>query len=95
MLKQQVDAIYENGVLRPLTPIDLAEHQRVSLVIGANGDDQDDDDMTDYMPLIPEEGDPNITWEEVRHITAKWPGSFADDIDRERENGSDGRPFLR
>ena len=25
----QVDAIYENGVLRPLQPLDLTEHERV------------------------------------------------------------------
>jgi hypothetical protein len=25
----QVDAIYENGVLRPLQPLDLREHERV------------------------------------------------------------------
>jgi predicted DNA-binding antitoxin AbrB/MazE fold protein len=87
MLKQQVDAIYENGVLKPLTPVDLAEHERVSLVIRAKGDDDEDEDADsdDYMPLIAEEGDPNIRWEEVQRITAKWPGSFAEDIDHERE----------
>lgn len=25
----QVDAVYENGVLRPLQPLDLREHERV------------------------------------------------------------------
>jgi len=87
MLRQQVDAIYENGVLKPLTPIVLAEHEQVSLVIRAKDDvDLDDeDDEDDYMPLIAEEGDPDITWEEVRRITAKLPGSLADDVDRERE----------
>jgi len=88
MLKQQVDAIYENGVLRPLTPINLAEHEQVSLVIRTKADDEleDDADMDDYMPLIAEEGDPDITWEEVRKITAKWPGSFAEDVIRDRED---------
>ena len=29
----QTDAIYEGGVLRPLTPLQLREHQTVSLTI--------------------------------------------------------------
>ena len=29
----QLQAIYENGVLRPLEPLDLPEHQRVDLVL--------------------------------------------------------------
>ena len=29
MIEQQIHAIYENGVLRPLAPVDLAEHQEV------------------------------------------------------------------
>ena len=29
MIEQQIHAIYENGVLRPLAPVDLAEHQGV------------------------------------------------------------------
>lgn len=90
MLKQQVDAIYENGVLKPLTPIILAEHEQVSLVIRAKGanafdDEEEDEDDGDYMPYIAEEGDPDITWEEVHRATANWPGSFAEDIIRERE----------
>lgn len=27
------DAIYENGVLRPLNPVDLPEHERLSVVV--------------------------------------------------------------
>ena len=37
------------------------------------------------MPLIVEDGDPNITWEQVQAALANIPGSFADDIIRERD----------
>ena len=32
-MNQTIDAIYENGVLRPLQKIDIPEHQRVSITI--------------------------------------------------------------
>jgi predicted DNA-binding antitoxin AbrB/MazE fold protein len=86
MLRQQVEAVYENGVLKPLTPLDLVEHERVSLLIGANGDNEKDDaDSTDYVPFIAEEGDPSIAWEQVQALLAKLPGSLSEDFDRERD----------
>jgi predicted DNA-binding antitoxin AbrB/MazE fold protein len=33
MMTQKVEAVYENGVLKPLQPLTLAEHQRVALMI--------------------------------------------------------------
>lgn len=32
-MTQKVEAIYEDGVLKPLQPLALAEHQRVSVTI--------------------------------------------------------------
>jgi predicted DNA-binding antitoxin AbrB/MazE fold protein len=32
----QVDAVYENGVLRPLQPLDLKEHERVLVSVVKN-----------------------------------------------------------
>jgi predicted DNA-binding antitoxin AbrB/MazE fold protein len=86
MLNQRVDAIYENGVLKPLTPIILAENERVSLVIGTAGEvEHEDRDATDYMPLIADEGDPSVTWDQVQALLAKLPGSLSDDFERERD----------
>ena len=34
-MSQRVTAIYENGVLRPLVPLDLPEHARVELNVEA------------------------------------------------------------
>ena len=40
---------------------------------------------TDYTPLIADEGDPSVTWEQVQSLLAKLPGSLSDDFDRERD----------
>lgn len=32
-MTQTIEAIYEDGVLKPLTPLQLPEHQRVTLAI--------------------------------------------------------------
>jgi hypothetical protein len=59
MLGQQIEAVFENGVFRPLQPIHLAEHQRVTLVlpasdVAANGAPAGDDEFdaeVGYQPL--------------------------------------------
>jgi len=43
-----VEAVYEQGVLRPLTPVALAESQRVRLIIAdAHGGSQRDMDIVE------------------------------------------------
>lgn len=86
MFGEKIDAIYENGVLRPLVPVNLAEHQQVSIVIRLKGEeDEDEEDESEYMPFVAEDGDPNITWEEVHKATENIPGSLADQIIRDRD----------
>jgi predicted DNA-binding antitoxin AbrB/MazE fold protein len=36
----KLEAIYENGVLRPLSPLSLPEHTRVRLVVDDVGDEE-------------------------------------------------------
>jgi predicted DNA-binding antitoxin AbrB/MazE fold protein len=86
MVRQHVDAVYEGGVLKPLKPLDLAEHDHVSLTIASNGVlDDAESEATDYVPLIAEDGDSSITWEQVQTLLAKLPGSLSSDFDRERD----------
>jgi predicted DNA-binding antitoxin AbrB/MazE fold protein len=86
MHRQHIDAVYEAGVLRPLKPLDLAEHELVSLTISSNGASETaETEATDYLPLVAEDGDPSITWEEVQTLLAKLPGSLSSDFDRERD----------
>jgi len=35
-MRLQVDAVYENGVLRPLQPLDLSEHERIIVSVIKN-----------------------------------------------------------
>lgn len=38
-MSQEFNAVYENGVLRPLKPVDLREHEVVSVSVTSTADD--------------------------------------------------------
>ena len=48
MLGEQIEAVFENGVFRPLEPVHLPDRQRVTLVLPA--DDASNDEVG-YEPL--------------------------------------------
>ena len=48
---QAIEAIYENGVLRPLRELDLEEHQRVSLRIDEDAGGVSIDDFLDHAHM--------------------------------------------
>lgn len=84
---QQVEAVYEHGVLRPLAPLTLAESQRVKLTISDTdaGRYPRDIEFLEWaraevaaMPHVP-------SLEEVQAIMSKIPGSLAEDFIAERE----------
>jgi predicted DNA-binding antitoxin AbrB/MazE fold protein len=84
---QEVEAVYEHGILRPLEPLTLAESQRVKLTISEAkaGRDRRDPEFLEWaqaevaaMPQIP-------SLEEVQRIMSKIPGSLAEDFAAERE----------
>lgn len=85
---QQVEAVYENGVLRPLEPLDLLDSQRVRITVttpefGRSGRDMkllervraEVAGMTDIPSL-----------EEVQRILSAIPGSLTADFVAERED---------
>jgi len=84
----QVDAVYENGVLRPLQPLDLKEHERVvvsivkaSPVLGRSRLD------VEYIERIRRElpdAEAGPGLEKVRRRLAKIPGSMSAEIVAER-----------
>ena len=88
-MTKQVDAVYENGVLRPLEPLLLEEHQRVSITISSISGDplaslidrsfleqaHKEVAVADYIP----------THEELRGMTAKDTSSWSEAIVAERE----------
>jgi len=82
----QVDAVYENGVLKPLRPLDLAEHEQVVVVIKEARDESDDEAIQKaaFMARTREEIEsyegPVPSLEEVRRILSKVPGSLSEKI---------------
>jgi predicted DNA-binding antitoxin AbrB/MazE fold protein len=81
-MRQSIDAIYEDGVLRPLVPLNLADHEQVSLVV-ESGADQDWVDR-DAVAWASQEGDASISLEDVRRRLAKSKGSLSDVVIAER-----------
>jgi predicted DNA-binding antitoxin AbrB/MazE fold protein len=88
-MTRQVEAVYENGVLRPLEPLPLREHQKVSVTVS--------DAQDPLAPLIDytfvesarreiQDVDHIPSLEEVRGILSRIPGSLAADISAQRED---------
>lgn len=80
-MKKSVEAIYENGVFRPLEPVDLPEHQRVEVTI-ADADDWLD---RDYIQWAASQVQESVSLDAVREALAKIPGSLTADFIAERE----------
>jgi len=84
---QQVDAVYEHGLLRPLEPLALTESQRVKLTISDAGAEHYRRD-TKFLEWVEAEvaAMPHIpSLEEVQKILSKIPGSLTEDFATERE----------
>jgi predicted DNA-binding antitoxin AbrB/MazE fold protein len=88
-MTNHVDAVYENGVLRPLEPLPLEEHQRVRVTISSISGDS-------LAPLVDqsflEQARKEVaaagyisTHEEIRRMTAKDTSSWSETIIAERE----------
>ena len=81
-MTRHLEAIYQNGVLRPLEPIDLRENQRVMVTVSDSAEDVLLD--TDYWRLCAEQIAEGVTLEAVRQALAKIPGSMTADFIAER-----------
>ena len=88
-MTNHVDAVYENGVLRPLEPLPLEEHQRVRVTISSISGDSlaslvDQSFLEQARKEVAAAGY-IPTHEEVREMTAKDAGSWSEAIIAERE----------
>lgn len=86
---KQVEAVYENGMLRPLEPLSLEEHQHVTVVISeAHAVPERSHMDADYLAAVRAEvaAMGSIpTLDEIHRITSKDPSSWAEAIVAERE----------
>lgn len=77
-MSEQIDVVYEHGLLRPLGPLPegIREHQRLTVTI------------EDVGPAAagPDAGDAAASLDAVRQALAKIPGSLADAVTADRED---------
>ena len=83
---QQVEAVYENGVFRPLAPIALRESQRVRITIVGSDSGQEllDRDFIERAAAEVATMKHLPTIEQVRTLLSTIPGSVADEVIAER-----------
>ena len=80
----QVDAIYENGVLRPLQPLDLTEHEHVVISVARTSPVPGRSSLAvEYVEALRKEmenAEPAPGLERVRRRLTRISGSMADEI---------------
>ena len=81
-MRRSLEVIYENGVFRPLEPVELPEHQRIRVMLEAEEDWLD----IEYMLACASEADDRVHLEAVRKALAKIPGELTADFIAERED---------
>ncbi len=69
---QQIDAVYENGLLRPSRSLQLAEHERVRIMVVTD----DHDDLLDDDFAAGREFDADVSLEDVRSALSTIRGSM-------------------
>jgi predicted DNA-binding antitoxin AbrB/MazE fold protein len=78
----EVEAVYENGVLRPLAPLPLAEQEHVKLTVLRIADSDWLD--VEFMEACGRDADPSLSLEVVRASLAKIGGSMDAAIEADR-----------
>jgi hypothetical protein len=83
-MTKNLQAIYENGVLRPLEPLELPDRKLVTVAIcdENQGEPWLDDEFLYDAPM---NGDDIVSLEKVRSALAKIPGALSEDFVAERE----------
>ena len=84
-MTKTLQAVYENGVLRPLEPLPLKEHQRVMVTVSDPAECWLDHEYVEQVKKDVALMGPAPSLEEVRKALAKIPGKLSDTIRVERE----------
>src|ERR1039457_3853582 len=95
-MSMHVEAVYEHGMLKPLQALDLAENERVSLLVTPtahiSGACQADVEFTESLRCKLQDAGPAPGLEEVRRRLSKIPGTLTADFIAEREDRCFCRP---
>ena len=85
-MSKRIEVIYENGVLRPLEPLMLRDHQQVSIVVQDDAGSPAAEDWldTECITLSGAEADETVNLAAVRHALSKIQGSMTPDFIAER-----------
>ena len=84
-MSKQIEAIYKNGVLRPLVPLGLDEHQRVTITIAEDSAEEEDLFDPAFTQWCAEQSRHAPSLEEVRQALSKIQGSMAEVVIAERD----------
>jgi predicted DNA-binding antitoxin AbrB/MazE fold protein len=84
-MTQTLEAVYENGVLRPLEPLALKEHQHVTVTLSEPAERWLDHEYMEKVKKDVAAVGPAPSLEEVRRALSKISGNLSDDIRAERE----------
>ena len=86
-MTRQVEAVYENGLLRPLQPLLLEERQRVTVTIeDALQDPAETWVDHEYHAALEASPEPEPTLEDVRKALSPIPGKLSDAVRAERDS---------
>ncbi len=84
-MTHNVTAVYENGVLRPLEPLPLKEHQRVTVTVSDPAEQWLDQEYIEKVRRGVAAAAPARSLDEIRQALSKIPGNLSDDIRAERD----------
>lgn len=85
-MTKRIEVVYENGVLRPLEPLILRDHQHVSIVVQDDAGSPAAEDWldTECIHLSDTEADETVNLGAVREALSKIQGSMTPDFIAER-----------
>ena len=84
-MSKQIEAMYANGVLRPLEPLSLDEHQRVTITTAEDRVEEEDLFDPAFTRWCAEQSHHAPSLEEVRQALSKIQGAMADIVIAERD----------
>jgi predicted DNA-binding antitoxin AbrB/MazE fold protein len=84
-MTRSLQAIFENGILRPLEPLPFKEHQQVTVTVSDQGESDALDDAS-FLRHLEADADDQVTLEQVRSALSNIRGSMTQDFRDERDD---------